>query len=160
MNAAVTIMQATTWNKFSIEDWFRQFGAWMNGDTETVRLMLKTIPTKKLTQVQREELIAQYMSDNSIRERVQRKGVVCQITDNEARAVQRMILDIRAMESEILQDWMRVLWDHFVMGSSLREVALLNETSLHQVRQDIKCGLAFICGRYPNLQADLLKKAA
>ena len=160
MSAAVTIMQKTTWNKFSIEDWFRQFGAWMNGDTETVRLMLKTMPTKKLTQAQREDLIAQYMGDDSIRERVQRKGIVCQITDNEARAVQRMILDIRAMDSDILQDWMNVLWTHYVMGSSLRDVATIYETSLLQVRQDIKCGLAFICGRYPNLQADLLKKAA
>ena len=159
MNAAVTIMQATAWNKYSVEDWFRQFGAWMNGDTETVRLMLKSMPTKKLTQAQREELIAKYMGDDSIRERVQRRGIVCQITDNEARAVQRMILDIRAMESDILQDWINVLWSHFVMGNSLRDVALTYETSLLQVRQHIKCGLAFISGRYPNLQADLLKKA-
>ena len=79
MSAAVTIMQKTTWYKFSIEDWFRQFGAWINGDTETVRLMLKTIPTKKLTQAQREDLIAQYMGDDSIRDRVQRKGVVVRL---------------------------------------------------------------------------------
>ncbi|NCI78528.1 hypothetical protein, partial [Acinetobacter kanungonis] len=112
MNAAVTILQSTDWARFSTEDWFRQFGAWMNGDTETVRVMLKSIPTKKLTQKQREELISQYMNDFSIKERVHRKGVVCQITDNAARAFQRIILDIRAMDSEILQDWMYVLWSH------------------------------------------------
>lgn len=51
MNAAVTIIQATDWTRFSTEDWFRQFGAWMNGDTETKRLVYKTIPTKKLSRV-------------------------------------------------------------------------------------------------------------
>lgn len=158
MNAMVTIMQATAWKKYSIEDWLRQFGAWMNGDSETMRLMLKSMPTKKLSQQHREELIALYLKDNSVKERVQRRGTVCEISDNEARAVQRMLLDIQAMNNEILMDWLNVLWEHYVMNKSLREVALTLDSSLLQVRQDIKCGLAFIAGRYPNLVADLLNK--
>lgn len=160
MNAMVTIMQATAWKKYSIEDWLRQFGAWMNGDSETVRLIIKSMPTKKITQKQREELIALYLKDNSVKERAHRRGTVCEITDNEARAVQRMILDIQAMNNEILMDWLNVLWEHYVMNKSLREVALTLDSSLLQVRQDIKCGLAFIAGRYPNLVADLLNKTA
>lgn len=158
MNAAVTIIQATDWTRFSTEDWFRQFGAWMNGDTETKRLVYKTIPTKKLTQKQREDLIAQYLRDENFKEPQLRRGVVCNISDNEARAFQRIILDIRQIESESLQDWVDAVWQIFVENRKLREVAEMYETSTIQIRQDMKCALAFISGRYPNLKSDLLQK--
>ncbi|MDO6646533.1 hypothetical protein [Acinetobacter guillouiae] len=158
MNTAVTIIQATDWTRFSTEDWFRQFGAWMNGDTETKRLVYKTIPTKKLTQKQREDLIAQYLRDENFKEPQLRRGVVCNISDNEARAFQRIILNIRQIESESLQDWVDAVWQIFVENRKLREVAEMYETSTIQIRQDMKCALAFISGRYPNLKSDLLQK--
>ena len=156
MNTAVTIIQATDWTRFSTENWFRQFGAWMNGNTETKRLIYKTIPTKKLTQKQREDLIAQYLSDENFKEPQLRRGVACQISDNEARAFQRIILDIRQIESEPLQDWVDAVWQIFVENRKLREVAEMYETSTIQIRQDMKCALAFISGRYPNLKSELL----
>jgi len=156
MNTAVTIIQATDWTRFSTENWFRQFGAWMNGNTETKRLVYKTIPTKKLTQKQREDLIAQYLSDENFKEPQLRRGVACQISDNEARAFQRIILDIRQIESEPLQDWVDAVWQIFVENRKLREVAEMYETSTIQIRQDMKCALAFISGRYPNLKSELL----
>lgn len=158
MNTVVTIIQATDWTRFSTENWFRQFGAWMNGNTETKRLVYKTIPTKKLTQKQREDLIAQYLSDENFKEPQLRRGVACQISDNEARAFQRIILDIRQIESEPLQDWVDAVWQIFVENRKLREVAQMYETSTIQIRQDMKCALAFISGRYPNLKSDLLQK--
>jgi hypothetical protein len=158
MNAAVTIMQTTDWAKFSTEDWFRQFGAWMNGDTETKKLVYKSLPTRKLTQKQREELIAKYMNDENFNEPRLRKGTACKISDNEARAFQRIVLDIRQIESEPLQEWMDVVWQICVENKKLREVAAMHETSTIQIRQDMKCALAFISGRYPNLKSDLLQK--
>ena len=158
MSAAVTIMQTTDWSKFRTEDWFRQFGAWINGDTETKKLIYKSLPTRKLTQKQREELIAQYMNDESFREPRQRRGITCQITDNEARAFQRIVLDIRSIDSEPLQDWMDAVWQICVEDKKLRDVAKMYETSTIQVRQDMKCAFAFISGRYPNLKSDLLHK--
>lgn len=158
MNAAVTIMQAVDWSRFSTEDWFRQFGAWMNGDTETKKMIYKTIPTRKLSQKEREDLIAQYMSDDSFKEPKLRRGVVCQISDNEARAFQRIILDIRQIDSEPLQDWMDAIWQVCVENRKLREVAEIYETSTIQIRQDMKCALAFLAGRYPNLKSELLQK--
>ncbi len=157
MNAAVTIMQTTDWARFSTEDWFRQFGAWMNGNTEVKRLVYKTLPTRKLNQKQREQLIAKYMNDESFREPVIRRGVTCQITDNEARAFQRIILDIRQIESEPLQEWIDVVWQVYVENRSLRDTAKYFDTSLLQIRQDLKCALAFIGGRFPILKADLFK---
>ncbi len=155
MKAAVTIMQATDWSKFSTEDWFRQFGAWMNGDSETKKLVYKTIPTRKLSQKERENLIAQYMNDENFREPKLRRGVVCQISDNEARAFQRIILDIRQIDSDPLQDWIDAVWQVCVENRRLREVAEMYETSTIQIRQDMKCALAFISGRYPNLKSEL-----
>ncbi|MFW6519025.1 hypothetical protein [Acinetobacter baumannii] len=86
------------------------------------------------------------------------KGLSCQISDNEARAFQRIVLDIRQIDSEPLQDWMDALWQICVENKKLREVAAMYETSTIQIRQDMKCALAFISGRYPNLKSDLLQK--
>ena len=160
MNAAVTIMQAMDWTKFSAEDWFRQFGAWMNGDTETMVVMVKTMPTRRITQEQRERLLAMYMSDKTLKDRLctQRRGIRCQIDDNEARAIQRVIIELKTIDDEIVQEWVSTLWSHYVMGNSLRDIAESNDTSVLQIRQDLKCGLAFVKCRYPHLTFDMFKK--
>lgn len=149
MNAA-TIMQTTDWSRFSVEGWFRQFGAWMSGDSETIVHIVKTIPTKKLTDIEREALLANYMADAKLKDRlrVDRRGVRCQINDNEARAIQRIIIELRSIDNEIVSDWVDALWSHYVMGNSLREIADRKDTSVLQIRQDMKCGVAFILGRY------------
>ena len=160
MNAALTIMQATNWAKFSFEDWLRQFGAWMNGDSETMVMVVKTMPTKRITQEQREKLLAMYMQDEKLKDRlcVQRRGTCCQIDNNEARAIHKLILDIQAINDEIVQEWVSALWSHYVMGNSLRDIAESNVTSVLQIRQDIKCGLAFIKSRYPRFKIDIFEK--
>lgn len=162
MNAALTIMQATNWAKFSFEDWLRQFGAWMNGDSETMVMVVKTMPTKRITQEQREKLLAMYMQDEKLKDRlcVQRRGTCCQIDNNEARAIHKLILDIQAINDEIVQEWVSALWSHYVMGNSLRDIAESNDTSVLQIRQDIKCGLAFIKSRYPRFKVDIFEKKA
>lgn len=129
----------------------------MNGNTETKKLVYKSLPSRKLNQKQREELIAKYMSDESIKEPCTKKGMSCQINDNEARAFQRIILDIREIKSEPLQEWMDAVWQVFVENKKLREVAQMYETSTIQIRFNIKCALAFISGRYPNLKAEIFK---
>lgn len=162
MNAALTIMQATNWAKFSFEDWLRQFGAWMNGDSETMVMVVKTMPTKRITEEQREKLLAMYMNDEKLKDRlcVQRRGTCCQIDNNEARAIHKLILDIQAINDEIVQEWVSALWSHYVMGNSLRDIAESNDTSVLQIRQDIKCGLAFIKSRYPRFKVDIFEKKA
>ncbi|WP_171492349.1 hypothetical protein [Acinetobacter nosocomialis] len=156
MAAQQHILQAVNWSKYSTEDWFRHFGAWINGDSERKQKFYKSIPTKKLTKKQREILLAQYLNDENFKEPSFHKGISCQINDNEARAFQRIILDLRKYESEILQEWLDVIWCVYVDDTKLRKAAALFETSTIQIRQDMKCGLAFISGRYPNLKSDLL----
>ena len=152
MNAAVTIMQATDWKKYSFEEWCRQLGAWINGDNETMVRVVKTMPTKRITQQQREKLLAMYMNDVELKDRlcVRRKGTCCELDSNEARAIHKLFLDIQAIDDEVVNEWISAIWSHYVMGSSVRDIANSNDTYVSQIQQDIKCGLAFVKSRYPN----------
>lgn len=160
MKAAVTIMQTTDWSKYSFEDWLRQFGAWINGDTETMVRVVKTMPTKRITQQQREKLLAMYMNDKTLKDRlcIQRRGTCCELNSNEARAVNKLILDIQSIQDEIVQDWVSAIWSHYVMSNSIRDIAASNDTNIAQIQQDIKCGLAFIKSRYPHFTFDKFTK--
>ncbi|MDH0827968.1 MAG: hypothetical protein RSA22_08735 [Acinetobacter sp.] len=161
MTAAVTIMQATDWSKYSFEEWCRQLGAWINGDNETMVMVVKTMPTKRITQQQRERLLAMYMSDETLRDRlcVRRKGTCCQLDCNEARAIQKLLIDLQSINDEVVQEWIGAIWWHYVMGESIRDIAVSNDTYGSQIQQDIKCGLAFIKSRYPHFVIDKFTKA-
>lgn len=161
MNAAITIMQATNWKKYSFEEWCRQLGAWINGDNEIMVRVVKTMPTKRITQQQREKLMAMYMNDVELKDRlcVRRKGTCCQLDSNEARAIHKLFLDIQAIDDEVVEEWISVIWSHYVMGNSVRDIAKSNDTYVSQIQQDIKCGLAFIKSRYPHFLIEkFLKK--
>ncbi len=120
------------------------------------------MPTKRITQKQRERLLAMYMNDENLKDRlcVKRKGTYCVLDNNEARAIQRLILDIQLVEDEILQEWISAIWSHHVMGDSLRDIASSNDTSVNQIRQDLKCGLAYIKSRYPYFTFETFSKTA
>ncbi|RYL22201.1 hypothetical protein [Acinetobacter piscicola] len=160
MNAALTIMQATDWKKYSFEEWCRQLGAWINGDNETMVRVVKTMPTKRITQQQREKLLAMYMNDAELKDRlcVQRKGTCCELDSNEARAIHKLFLDIQAIDDEIVHEWIGTIWSHYVMGNSIRDIAKHNDTYIAQIQQDIKCGLAFIKSRYPHFMIEKFVK--
>lgn len=150
------ILQAVDWSRFSFEEWCRQLGAWLNGDTETMVKIVKTMPTKRITQKQREKLMAMYMSDENLKDRlcIRRKGTCCELNDNEARAIHRLILDLQSIDDEVLQEWIGAIWWHYVMGESIRDIAKSNDTYGSQIQQDIKCGLAFIKSRYPHFRIE------
>ncbi|MFP0553578.1 hypothetical protein ACLDWC_16875 [Acinetobacter baumannii] len=149
-------------NTFSCQEWCRQLGAWINGDTETMVKIVKTMPTKRITQKQREQLMAMYMSDETLKDRlsIRRKGTCCQLNDNEARGVHKLFIDMQLIEDNILQEWISAIWSHHVMGDSLRDIAQSNETSVNQIRQDLKCGMAYIKSRYPYLWFETFRKIA
>ncbi|MDC5420737.1 hypothetical protein OHW95_16465 [Acinetobacter baumannii] len=150
------ILQSVDWSKYSFEEWCRQLGAWLNGDTETMVKIVKTMPTKRITQKQREKLMAMYMSDENLKDRlcIRRKGTCCELNDNEARAIHRLILDLQSIDDEVLQEWIGAIWWHYVMGESIRDIAKSNDTYGSQIQQDIKCGLAFIKSRYPHFRIE------
>ncbi|MDQ8951959.1 hypothetical protein RFH42_03195 [Acinetobacter rudis] len=160
MSSAITIMQATNWKKYSFEEWCRQLGAWINGDNETMVRIVKTMPLKRITQKHREKLLAMYMSDENLKDRlcVRRKGTCCELDSNEARAIQKLLIDLQSVDDEVVQEWIGAIWWHYVMGESIRDIAKSNDTYIAQIQQDIKCGLAFIKSRYPHFQIEKFAK--
>ena len=78
--------------------------------------------------------------------KLSRVGVVCEIDDNEARAVQRLILDMQG-QSEIMDEWMDAIVCRYFYGNSWSQM-VTEERSKHAAEQDVKCGLAALHCRY------------
>lgn len=155
MNAAVNhIMQNVDWTRFSLEEWLYQFGAWMHSNSGTCGKSINPIAVamdqavkKRKQEVKgKEQIIADWMASDEVKT-VKRKGITCEITDNEARAVQRLILDMQG-KSHVLDGWLDAVIDRYFYGSPIS--ALVNESrTLMDVKFDIKCGLAAIHAKYP-----------
>ena len=177
MNAAVTIVSATNWDKFTLEEWLYQFGAWMNSVSGTCGKSINPIAIamdeavikqkfKKLNEEQKQEIIANhFLSD--VKPQLTRTTTICQITDNEARAVQRLILDMQG-KSEVMDGWMNAIISRYFYGNSWSEMVIWgfvcdkdgnkvyvnNEPKMtkhyseNDARADVKCGLAALHSRY------------
>ena len=155
MNAAVNhIMQSVDWTRFSLEEWLYQFGAWMHSNSGTCGKSINPIAVamdqavkKRKQQIKgKEQIIADWMASDEVTT-VKRKGITCEITDNEARAVQRLILDMQG-KSHVLDEWLDAVIDRYFYGSPIS--ALVNESrTLMDAKFDIKCGLAAIHAKYP-----------
>ena len=105
MTAAVTIMQAVDWTRFDLEGWLHQFGAWMNSVSGICVKCVNPIAVamdqavvkqkiQKLSDEQREKIIAGHFL-SATKPKLMRSKTTCLIDDNEARAVQRLILDMQ-----------------------------------------------------------------
>ena len=91
----------------------------------------------------------QIIADSMLSEekpKLSRVGVVCEIDDNEARAVQRLILDMQG-QSEIMDEWMDAIICRYFYGNSWAQM-VTEERSKHAAEQDVKCGLAALHCRY------------
>jgi hypothetical protein len=166
MNAAVNhIMQTVDWTRFSLEEWLYQFGAWMHSNSGTCGKSINPIAVAmdqavvkrkkfKLGVKKQRQVIADYM----ISEQTTLKGrgkVACEITDNEARAVQRLIIDMQGT-SEVLDEWLDAVIDRYFYGNSWPNMVIKvgrvdNPTILRSemdARSDVKCGLAALHSRY------------
>lgn len=169
MNAAVTIMQAVNWSKYSLEEWLYQFGAWMNSVSGTCGKSINPIAVAmdeavikqrkfKLGVKKTRQIIADSMLVED-KPKLSRVGVVCEIDDNEARAVQRLILDMQG-QSEIMDEWMDAIIDRYFYGNSWPNMVIKvgrvdNPTILRSemdARFDVKCGLAALHSRYSFIQ--------
>lgn len=155
MNAAVNhIMQTVDWTRFSLEEWLYQFGAWMHSNSGTCGKSINPIAVamdqavkKRKQQIKgKDQIIADWISSEGVTT-VKRKGITCDITDNEARAVQRLILDMQG-KSHVLDEWLDAVIDRYFYGNPIS--ALVNESrTLMDAKFDIKCGLAAIHAKYP-----------
>ena len=156
MNVAVTIMQAMDWSRFDLEGWLYQFGAWMNSVSGTCGKKVNPIAVAmdqavvkqkiiKLTEEQKKEIIAAHFLSET-KPKLSRAKNVCQIDDNEARAVQRLILDMQG-QSEILNCWLDAIICRYFYNNSWAEMKNQTRTEM-DAKFDVKCGLAALHVRY------------
>lgn len=169
MNAAVNhIMQSVDWTRFSLEEWLYQFGAWMHSNSGTCGKSINPIAIamdqavkqekqKKLSILTEKVILAGYFcGEIELTPNLKRSHSTCQITDNEARAVQRLILDIQG-QSHVLDEWMDAIIKRYFYNNSWSEMVVtrMNPVGDHIViysqndaRADVKCGLAALHSRY------------
>ncbi len=157
MNAAVNhIMQTTDWTKYSLEEWLYQFGAWMYSNSGTcgksinpIAVAMDQAAKKRKHEVKgKEQIMADWLcSEDSTIPKGRGKGITCEITDNEARAVQRLILDMQG-KSEVLDGWLEMVIFRYCYSMPLSRLVTPYAT-LMDVKFDIKCGLAAMHARYP-----------
>ena len=162
-------MQAVDWSKYTLEEWLYQFGAWMNSVAGTCGKSINPIAVamdEALVKQRKFKLgvrkTRQIIADSMLVEdkpRLTRTNIVCQIDDNEARAVQRLILDMQG-QSEIMDEWMDAIIDRYFYGNSWPNMVIKvgrvdNPTILRSemdARFDVKCGLAALHSRYSFIQ--------
>ncbi|MFX9325040.1 hypothetical protein ABTP01_17725, partial [Acinetobacter baumannii] len=134
------------------------FGAWMYSNSGTCGKSINPIAVAmdqavvkrkkfKLGIKKKRQVVADYMLSEHEKPKVSRKGLTCEITDNEARAVQRLILDMQG-ESFILDEWLDAVIDRYFYGNSWAEMVNENRTGV-DAKFDVKCGLAAMHVRYP-----------
>jgi hypothetical protein len=156
MTAAVTIMQAVDWSKYSLEEWLYQFGAWMNSVSGICGKSINPIAVAmdeavvkqkiaKLNEDQKKQIIAAHFLEEE-KPKLTRTNTTCQIDDNEARAVQRLILDMRG-QSEVMDEWMDAIICRYFYGNSWSQMCNENRTGV-DAKFDVKCGLAALHCRY------------
>lgn len=169
MNAAVNhIMQTVDWTRFSLEEWLYQFGAWMHSNSGTCgksinpiavamdQAVVKAKSQNKIT-IGTEQIIASYFcGEIEPGINLKKSQVTCQITDNEARAVQRLILDMKG-NSQVLDEWLSAIIKRYFYNNSWSEMVvtymnavgdLVVTYSQNDARADVKCGLAALHSRY------------
>ena len=170
MNVALTIMQAVDWKKHSLEDWLYQFGAWQNSTKGTCGKSLNPIAVAmdqavvkrkklKLSTEKKCQIIADGMAndiDFLPSKKQTPKDIVCRINDNEARAVQRLILDMQG-QSDVLDGWLDAVIDRYFYFNSWSEMVememnpvgdmVVSRTGM-DAKFDVRCGLAALHVKY------------
>ena len=161
MNATVTIMQTVDWSCFDLEGWLYQFGSWMNSVSGTCGKTINPIAVamdsavkaqkyKKLSKDKQQQIITDYLTGDFEPTKLKRTKITCQIDDNEARAVQRLILDMQG-QSEILDGWLDAIVSRYFYGASWSEMKNQTRTEM-DAKFDVKCGLAALHVRYGFIQ--------
>lgn len=155
MNAQVNIMQTVDWSKFTLEEWLYQFGAWMNSVSGTCGksinpiaiAMDQAVVKSKVAKLKDEaQIIANYLAGDEDKPKLQRSNITCLINDNEARAVQRLILDMQG-KSPVLDEWLDVVIARHFYCNSFAKIADEQHKTLMEVKFDNKAGLAAIYAR-------------
>ena len=151
------ILQSVDWTRFDLEGWLQQFGAWLytssgscgrsvNPIAIAMDNAVKAKKVKKLGHEQQVQIITDYLTGDYVPPKPRKTKTICEIDDNEARAVQRLILDIKG-QSEVLDGWMEAIIDRYFYTNSWSEMKNNTRTEM-DAKFDIRCGLAALHVKY------------
>lgn len=151
------ILQSVDWTRFDLEGWLQQFGAWLytssgscgrsvNPIAIAMDNAVKAKKVKKLGHEQQVQIITDYLAGDYVPPKPRKTKTICEIDDNEARAVQRLILDIKG-QSEVLDGWMDAIIDRYFYTNSWSEMKNNTRTEM-DAKFDIRCGLAALHVKY------------
>ncbi|SPL72292.1 hypothetical protein [Acinetobacter stercoris] len=151
------ILQTTDWSRFDLEGWLYQFGAWQYSNTGPcgqpvhpiaigMDQAAKAMRLKRLGKKKQRKIIADYFMDEMEPMYVHKPKVSLQINDNEARAIQRLVLDLQG-QSDVLDEWLDAVISRYFYNNSWAEMVNDVRTQM-DARFDVKCGLAVLHVRY------------
>lgn len=151
------ILQTTDWSRFDLEGWLYQFGAWQYSNTGPcgnpvhpiaigMDQAAKALRLKRLGVKKQRQIIAGYFMAEIEPIHVHKPKVSLSINDNEARAVQRLVLDLRG-QSDVLDEWLDAVISRYFFNNSWAEMVNDDRTQM-DARFDVRCGLAVLHVRY------------
>lgn len=154
MNTATHIMQTVDWSKYDLPGWLRQFGYWqggvirLSGSTENPLVGAIKRAKIRLKKSDRDKIIAYYLCDENFYDQHYKKTNICLISDNEARAVQRLVIDmIDGCTSEAMIEWMDAIIERYFNQKSWTQLVHSSRTAM-DAKYDVRCGLAALHNRY------------
>lgn len=118
----------------------------MNPIALTRDTAVKAKKIKKLNPDQLLQIIAEYLTRGYVPSKPRKTKIICKIDDNEARAAQRLVLDIQG-QSEILDDWMDAIIGCYFHSCSCSELVIDYRSQL-DVRMGERSDLAALHSRY------------
>lgn len=136
MNTAVKphVLQAVDWNKYSAAQWLEQYGAWVWSVKEAPDLGYPQQLARAIDQAKKKK------------PKNKAPIIVVEITDDEARAVLRILCSMLASAREMVNKWAWVLILRYESAWDWPSISGSMGTTVHQVRELEKEGLAYFLG--------------
>lgn len=131
MTAKPLLLLSIDWEKFSAAEWVEQFGVWVRSERVNV-------PNKTST-----PLATMIDKADTSKPRKSRSVIPLKITDDEARAVQHILLSMLHSRDPEVSYWAWILILRYEGDWSWSIIAETHSCSVNKVRQAEKEGLAF-----------------
>lgn len=135
MTAQPYLVHAINWQKYTAAEWVEQFGAWVRSERVNVPHQYTT------------PLASMIDKADTSKARKSRPVIPLKISDDEARAVQRVLLGMLNSPDPEVSYWAWVLILRYEGDWSWSIIADTHSCSVNKVRQAEKEGLAFFRGR-------------
>ena len=139
MNAVVRkhFTVAMDWKEKTLEQWLEQYGSWLLLDCHYERLGYSS---------QMGRLVD--IANGVMRDRSRRALPRCNITDDQAQAIEDMVNHLMETENEKVKKWLTIMIDYHVNAYSEEQIAGFYDLSRFAVTRDKMLGLVRVATRF------------